>query len=795
MILDPYQILRSLTPLVPLLVAGTGTVLAVLFAARLTPVLRQRAYDRTSEREVVRLVVAPPAGLDKDPELAVQLIRGLHPRQRRGFDAWRLGWPKAELRVVWRDGQLSWEISTNRQLAALATAQLRALYPGVQVDESSAGDLPAVAVAVGRLERSGAWPLRELVAPEARVLRALAGAIEGASAAAEVRLRLTVRPIPPDAWRRQVEPSEAGTSASILGLIGTAIIDAVLLRPTAASSHAPAPIRRAPAERDALVGKQRGVVAFEVSLLLEVAGIGPEAAEALLWRLAHFTNELDEAGQGIRWEIHRGSSSTAPPARLADWEVAQLWYLPDASFDRAGFERARPLAAAPPCAGLGSSLVIGESRGRPLAIQADVLARHLAVFGSTGSGKSTLLLNLVLALAQSPIGATVIDPHGDLTTDILARLPASAASRVHVLRLADRDHPRGFNFLERRSLDEAQLVTSEFVYMLEDLWPRFCGPKMQHYLRHGLLTLLADERPQTILELTRILTDDGFRAPFVRHLGDPMLRSFWETQWPAKGERERDTSIKAVLNKLGAFVTYESIRAVVGQGTSTIRPRELMDRGEILLVDLSGVGGDNANLFGAMLVSRYYVDAVGRQGIPRDSRRQHVLVIDEAQRFGTRALENISVEGRKFGLALALASQSLGGLGERLGHTILTNMASIALLAPGAEDVRGLARLFAPVTAEQLTGLRAFEVVMRMPGREGRPMVTGGLILPPGVADPAVALQIVGASDRSDTRPLEEVQGEVRRRAGGHDETPPTTGGGPGPARAPVGETTGRDRR
>ncbi len=59
-------------------------------------------------------------------------------------------------------------------------------------------------------------------------------------------------------------------------------------------------------------------------------------------------------------------------------------------------------------------------------------------------------------------------------------------------------------------------MTSEFVYMLEDLWPRFCGPKMQHYLRHGLLTLLADERPQTILELIRILTDDVFRAPFVR---------------------------------------------------------------------------------------------------------------------------------------------------------------------------------------------------------------------------------------------------------------------------------------
>jgi hypothetical protein len=303
--------------------------------------------------------------------------------------------------------------------------------------------------------------------------------------------------------------------------------------------------------------------------------------------------------------------------------------------------------------------------------------------------------------------------------------------------------------------------------MIEDLWPRFSGPKMQHYLRNALLTLLADDRPQTILELIRVLTEDRFRAPFVKDLADPMLRSFWDLQWPAGGERDRDPSIKAVLNKLGAFVTYDSIRAVVGQGRSTIRPRDLMDAGEVLLVDLSGVGGDNANLFGAMLVSRYYVDAVGRQGTAREARRQHLLIVDEAQRFATRALENISVEGRKFGLALILASQSLGGLGERLARTVLTNAASIALLAPGSEDVRGLARLFAPVTGEQLSALRAFEVVLRMPGRDGRPTVAGGILLPPGVADPAVAAATIAASDAQDARPLDEVRAEIDRRAGG----------------------------
>jgi len=137
-------------------------------------------------------------------------------------------------------------------------------------------------------------------------------------------------------------------------------------------------------------------------------------------------------------------------------------------------------------------------------------------------------------------------------------------------------------------------------------------------------------RQQTILELIRILTNDDARLRYTNQLTDPMERAFWRDEWPGPRERERDPSIKAVLNKLGAFVSYGSIRSVVGQGDSTISPRMVMDSGDVLVVDLSGVGGDNAALFGAMLISRYVIDAVGRQGRPASERRPHLLVVDEA---------------------------------------------------------------------------------------------------------------------------------------------------------------------
>ena len=765
----PFDLLAPvLGGLFPLVLVAAVLLAGTFVAPRAVGPLRQAAYDRATQRERVRLELLVPAGYDPDPAVGVELLRALHTRHRRGVDPFRVGWPRLELRLLWRDTAARWQIDCPAQLEAAVRVALRSACPGIGIEAVPIDDRPAVAAATARLTASDRWPLHAAQLADGRALVRLAHAL-AAERAAEVLLRVKLRPCSPERWRPLVDPDEGTTS--IASLVGTAIVDALLFRETASAE----PVQRqlSTSEREAAKRKRVGIVGFEAAALLEVAGVDADAAHALLWHLTSWTDVLGDARQALDWRIGRGRGSLRPVMRLADWEVAELWELPSVAFDRTGAARPRALAGAAPAPDPGGpGLVIGEARGRPVTLPTEVLGRHLAVFGATGSGKSTLLLTLATQLLQSDIGGTIIDPHGDLAEDILARVPLASAGRVHVLRLADRDHPRGFNFLERRSPDEAQLVTSEFVDMLEDLWPRFCGPKMQDYLRHGLLTLLSSPEPQTILELIRLLTDDAFRETYTKALADPLLAHFWRTQWPGPRERERDASIKAVLNKLGAFVAYDSIRQVVGQGVSTIRPRTLMDRGDVLVVDLSRVGGDNASLFGAMLISRYLIDAVGRQGTPRASRRPHLLVVDEAQGFDTRALGRISVEGRKFGLALGLASQSLAGLGERLQSTILTNAASLVLLSPGANDVRTVGRLFAPLAPERLTDLRRFEFVLRTPGPDGSPAVYGGRVIEPAAADPGVAERVTAASDRRDARPTAEVRAEVHRRAGGNAAPP-----------------------
>lgn len=746
-------------PIPPLLLAIMGgAFLFVLAGLSVVPPLatgvRQAGYERAVGREMVRLEIILPANVDLDADATAELIRALHPGQRRGVDRFRVGWPPIELRLAWRGGSMHWQIDCPAQVVASVEMAVRSVLGRCELEELALDDPIPSAVATARLARAATRSLRLDATSASSVPLRLAVALDQVDTGVQVVLRIRLMPGAAN------DPDEEGIGRSIGGFMVSTIIDALLFRETA-DTRPPTPARARSTELPTGM--------YSATIALEASGPKPAVAEALLWKLVSATDALRSGSQSLVWAVREGSKSGSS-ALSADPELlGALWALPDRRFDELSLDRERSQPGSRH-GSEASGIAIADARRGPLILSADTLARHLAVFGATGSGKTTLLLNLVLGCARAGVGVSVIDPHGDLTADILGRLPQGVGPTVHVLRLADRAHPRGFNFLERHGTDDAQLVASEFVTLIADLWPRFCGPKMQHYLRHALFAAFADRDQQTILELIRILTNDAARVRYTNQLSDPMERAFWRDEWPGPRERERDPSIKAVLNKLGAFVSYGSIRSVVGQGDSTISPRMVMDSGDVLVVDLSGVGGDNAALFGAMLISRYVIDAVGRQGRPASERRPHLLVVDEAQRFHTQAMEGILAEGRKFGLHAALAAQSLSALGERLGSAVRTNVASVALLEPGPEDVRDLGRLFAPVSPEELLAMRRFDVVVRTRGSDGTPLVRGGRVSMPGPADPERLAANVAASDERDApRSLKEIEDEVHRRSGGDE--------------------------
>jgi hypothetical protein len=259
--------------------------------------------------------------------------------------------------------------------------------------------------------------------------------------------------------------------------------------------------------------------------------------------------------------------------------------------------------------------------------------------------------------------------------------------------------------------------------------------------------------PWTIDDLHTLFVNSARRAEILRDLDDPMLLQFWEYIWPRQA-RGNDASADAILSKLGAFLTYPSVRSIVTAPHSTIRPRRIMDEGRVLLVDLSRVARDHAGLFGSLLIERVYVAALGRQGVPVAKRTPHTLYVDEVQRFNTSSLRGIPGEGRKFALGLVVATQDFRGLGPELQSALRANIATLVLAQPSTDDAALFADEMAPLSRRDLINLPRFRMAIRTEIEgEARVLTADVLAEPPSLGSAAAVRR---ASDARDGRPADE---------------------------------------
>ena len=94
----------------------------------------------------------------------------------------------------------------------------------------------------------------------------------------------------------------------------------------------------------------------------------------------------------------------------------------------------------------------------PFSVESVDRQSGTVVTGVTGAGKSGLLTNNIVAEATTSNTAIfVIDPHGDLTKDCIARFPEAALARTYVLDMEDENHPFGVNALPRAQATTAML--------------------------------------------------------------------------------------------------------------------------------------------------------------------------------------------------------------------------------------------------------------------------------------------------------------------------------------------------
>lgn len=339
---------------------------------------------------------------------------------------------------------------------------------------------------------------------------------------------------------------------------------------------------------------------------------------------------------------------------------------------------------------------------------------HMHILGRTGMGKSTLLETLMASDVAAGNGFALLDPHGDLAAKIRDRVRETRPSDLIDFDPAAR--PLAYNPLTVADPSRRYLVASSLISAFRKVWAEFWGPRMEHILRHALLTLT--EFPgATLLDLPRLLTDAPFRRTVIGRVTDAQVRTFWQNEFERYAVNFRAEAVAPILNKIGAFLASPDVRAVVGSREPGLDLRAVMDEGKIVVANLAKgrLGEDASALLGALLVSGFEAAALGRADVPEDDRRDFYLYLDEVQNLATLSLAGMLQEARKYRLGLVMAHQYLEQLDERLQVAILGNVGSLIAFRVGVRDAKVLTDEFFPeFSVEDLVGLPQYHVYLRL---------------------------------------------------------------------------------
>ena len=699
-----------------------------------------------------------------DPQGGVQLWSNLVALLRPHWRRLVLGQPHVAFEIAWAGPQLRVGIWIPGAVPpGMVERAVEAAWPGARTEVSDPPEpLPAAWAAMGgelALALEDWLPLR--LEHPTDPFRALAGAAGGLSGDQAAAVQVLARPVTGRRVRRSFEAAAAlrhgtppwGVARLLEGLM-----------PGGAGGRGAAVARPRPdpaAQNDVRLILAKGAgPQWEVLVRYGVAtGAALPRREARAWLrgrahalAAAFAvhtgrNRLRRRRRGdiatalARRDFARGSLVSVP-------ELAALAHLPSADpADRADTSR----LAAPSQVVPDEGFILGDADHGPargVALRPADLRRHVHILGNNGTGKSTLLQHVILSAIQHGFGAVLIEPNGDVSLDLLERLPADVAERTVIIDPSEISSCPGINPLEGADPD---LAVDNVVAIFRRTFEQYWGPRTDDILRVSCLTLLRRGQA-TLTEIPRLLSDEIFRARCTKGLDDPDgLGGFW--QWyAALSEAARAQAVGPLVSKLRAFLLRPFVRAVVGGEHTTLDISQVLDGGVLIARLPKGtLGSETCELLGSFLNDAVWQAITARAAVPEAERHDAIVVLDEFQDFVARskAFSERLAQARKYHVGYVLAHQFLGQLPADLRLAVSGEARSKVYFAMSSEDSRVCVRHVEPQLREgDLTRLATYQAAVRL-------CVDGGLApactirtRPAPPPDPARA-QMVRAASRA----------------------------------------------
>lgn len=801
------------------LIVVLAIVFYYLYKKIRSSVIRKNQIELTKDWVMFRVTVPNErhAGEDDQRKNFQEMIAGIEPFYANlnsifndSFNKKWTGQDHISLEIVTRENSIYFYVGCPSRISDIVIKNLNAQYPSAEImpdDKYSVfSDQPLkISIANMGLSKYFAFPIKTYKSLEEDPLNAITNSLSKMGENESAGIQFLIRPASP-MWRLSVEKTAYNiqhgkikttsntpllkTADTLFGFLGN-------VASTAAKGDAPKhdptidPNRLTPMQENQvkMLGEKAAKLGFECQIRVVTVAPTQEKADANVREITSSFNQFSspESNGLIKKRAKNKPEeitnyifrifSSGKKLILNTEELTSIFHLPNRFIETPSIFWLLSKKETPPFNLPKEGIIIGNSvyRGetRPIRMKEGDRLRHLYMIGKTGVGKTVLFENMIEQDIKEGRGVCYLDPNGDAAEWIVNHVPKERAEDVIYFNPADTERPFGLNMLEWKTVEQRDFLVQEAIQMFYKLFDPnqtgMVGPQFEHWMRNAALTLMAYPEGGTIVDIPRLFTDPDFEKDRVKHVTDPVVRSFWEKQMAKTADFHKSEMLNYFTSKFGRFMTNDMVRNIIGQTKSSFDFREVMDSKKILICNLSKgkIGEINAFLLGMIIVSKIAMGAFSRQDILEEERIPFFLYVDEFQNFITDVFATILSESRKYKLSLNITNQYIAQLDDKTREAVIGNAGTLVAFRIGAADGEYLTKEFDPLKTDDMTNIDKYNFYIKMliDGAPSKPF-NGASIWPENPeGNPKLGAAIKELSRLKYGRPKDIVGAEILERS------------------------------
>ncbi|MBK6803324.1 MAG: ATP-binding protein [Novosphingobium sp.] len=410
--------------------------------------------------------------------------------------------------------------------------------------------------------------------------------------------------------------------------------------------------------------------------------------------------------------------------------------------------------------------------GRRVVMPERLRNSHTLVVGSSGSGKSTTLGQLQREAISAGAGLALIDPHGDLCDATLRAIPRSRMNDVVIVDLEDTRYVPALNPMEGTLGDARRrdFVAAQVVDLIDKLFENnhSTGPVTRSHIRYATQLAMFHPSGGTLRDVPRLFLDADFRE-YLLSKADENTRNYFAQFESTSGDHGFNNWRPYITARFEPIVSNPRMLALLCR-PSTVDLLELMGRSAIVLFRLSKtvLSETECQVLGSLLLMQFHLAAMRGNALGRRPDKPFHLVIDEFHSFCSPSVPALFRESRKFGLALTVATQSIGSIAHPqapdLANTVLTNTAAKCFFRLSPAEALRIDEYTAPeFPARELARLPNYHVVVSQAAAGIAPVLVRAQA-PLPVADAADPDELRELSGQHNATPIDEAMAFLSRR-------------------------------